>query len=320
MLDRLNSLSVAAPLPYFLTMTLPDEVFNDDVAEFAKSAKHWMDVLLKRLRRVSPKAAGFWRIEWQSRKSGVHEGKLVPHFHLLVWGLAERLVSDRVVDDGKGGRVLQELWEAVVSVPDRQLHWDLVKAHGLSPERADWQSRCETDYEGQRLVFSGSRQYVARCRGFLTVLSLATDSEKFAESDVAKQMAFQDWVSLAWYHVVASGNVNHLMAGVRVEHIKSWGGVMSYCAKYLAKADCGFLYGVAYGRNWGIFNRSLVPWARLVEIDLDPEVGNRLRRIIRRYMERKRGRRIRSPFGITLYGDVAKWRRLWRPDPPPDPF
>jgi hypothetical protein len=101
MLDRLNSVSVAATLPTFVTATLPDDCFDDDVSRFAKTAKVWMDAFLKRLLRVSPSASGFWRIEWQARKSGLHEGKLFPHFHLLIWGLSERRLEDvDIYDDG----------------------------------------------------------------------------------------------------------------------------------------------------------------------------------------------------------------------------
>ena len=95
---------------------------------------------------------------------------------------------------------------------------------------------------------------------------------------------------------------------------------MSYCAKYMAKTDSGFLSDIQFGRSWGIFNRAAVPWAKLIEVDLEPEVGNRLRRIARRYMERRRGRAVRAPYGLTLYCDTANWKRLWRPDSPPDPF
>jgi len=311
MLDRLNMVSVASRLPYFVTATLPDDVFNDDAGEFAKTAKVWMDNFTKRLLRVCPSACGFWRVEWQSRKSGLYEGKLFPHFHLLVWGLPERVVSSGFVS-------LDPVFEAFVDCPDNQLQWEFVKTFGTAPERPEWRLRCETTHNGQKLVFAGSNRFVARCRSALDVLSLAQASPLF--EDRARQMAFQDWASLAWYHVVDSHNVDHLSAGLRVERVKSWGGVMSYCAKYMAKTDSGFLSDVQFGRSWGIFNRAAVPWAKLVEIDLDADVGNRLRRIARRYMENRRGRAVRAPYGLTLYCDTANWKRLWRPDPPPDPF
>lgn len=309
MLDRLNSVSVAAPLPYFLTATLPDDVFDDDAGNFAKTAKVWMDNLTKRLLRVCPGACGFWRVEWQSRKSGLYEGKLFPHFHLLIWGLPERLLPSVWSS---------ESYEAFVDLPDNQLQWEFVRTLGTAPERAECKLRCESEHKGQKLVFAGSGPFVGRCRQALDVLTLSTYSVEHQER--ARKMSFQDWASLAWYHVVSSHNVDHLSAGVRVERVKSWGGVMSYCAKYMAKTDSGFLSDIQFGRSWGIFNRAAVPWARLIEVDLQPEVGNRLRRIARRYMETRRQVRVRAPYGLTLYCDTANWKRLWGSDPCPDPF
>jgi len=124
---------------------------------------------------------------------------------------------------------------------------------------------------------------------------------------------------LAWYHVVDSHNVDHLKAGLRVERVRSWGGVMSYCAKYMAKADCEFLSEVSFGRSWGVFNRKCIPWARIVEIDLSGDVGVRLRRVARRYLDRVCGRKRLRPYGVTLYCNVAQWAKLWQL-PPEVPF
>jgi hypothetical protein len=319
MLDRLNSVSVAASLPYFVTATLPDEMFDDDVASFAKSAKSWLDTFTKRLLRVAPEAAGFWRIEWQSRKSGLHVGKLFPHFHLLVWGLPERVLGERALMDGgrEVGRV--EVREAYVDCADNQRSWELVETFGTSSDREDYELRIATSYRGQDLVFAGSRKFVKRCQNLLTDVELSDACPDMKQGQRARLMGFADWASLAWYHVVGSHNVDHLAAGVRVERVKSWGGVMSYCAKYMAKSDCGFLYDVQFGRSWGIFNRKCVPWAKMIELELDGETGVRLRRIARRYLERRFGRKVRAPYGLTLYGNMQNFRRVWE-QAPPDPF
>ena len=320
MLNRLNSVSVAAPLPYFVTATLPDEVFNDSVEEFAKLAKHWMDNFMKRLRRACPTACGFWRIEWQSRKSGRYEGRLFPHFHLLVWGLPERSLGEREVYDKFTGELtgFYEMREAYIDCEDTQLAWDFVRS--VSDQTAtlkECDTICETSWQGQSVRFAGSGKFVNRCRRVLDRIITADVSDNpVIKAEMAK-MSFSDWASLAWYHVVESGNVDHLRAGVRVERVKSWGGVMSYCAKYMAKSDCEFLYSMELGRSWGIFNRAAVPWAKMVEIDLPGEVGVRLRRVARRYLENRFGRRVRMPYGCTLYCNVEKFRALWKP---PDPF
>jgi len=95
---------------------------------------------------------------------------------------------------------------------------------------------------------------------------------------------------------------------------------MSYCAKYMAKADCEFLYEVPMGRSWGIFNRKAVPWAKIVELELEPSMGVALRRVARRYLEHRFGRRVKAPYGLTVYCDVSNFSRLWRPPRAPDPF
>jgi hypothetical protein len=154
-------------------------------------------------------------------------------------------------------------------------------------------------------------------------LSLCAEKEETVRglpvAEMARKMSFFDWASLAWYHVVGSHNLDHLRAGVRIEKVRSWGGVMSYCAKYMAKSDCQFLAEVEFGRSWGIFNRSCMPWAKMVELNLGEDVGVRLRRIARRYLEHRLKRKIRAPYGITLYCNVERFKRCWA-RPPDIPF
>ena len=310
LLDHLNTVSKGAALPYFLTLTLPDDVFCDDVSEFARRGKVWLDVFLKRLRRVCGTAAGFWRMEWKARQSGAHVGRLFPHFHLLVWGLPVRVMG--------GG------WEeAYVDVEDRQLGLQLLDLWSESSKaKTDWKYRVETSGR----VFAGSRFFVSRAQNLNDLFVLSGESlaslsvlERAALERLQK-LSFQDWASLAWYHVVDSHNLDHLQAGSRCERIRSWGGVMWYCAKYLAKDDSGFLAELPLGRSWGIFNRGFVPWAKIVEIDLAVDVAVRLRRVARRYLEHRFGRRFRLPYGVTIYGNVDLWRRLWELVPIDAPF
>lgn len=323
MLDRLNTVSVASSLPYFVTATLPDDVFDDDVSRFAKTAKCYMDTFLKRLARVCPDACGFWRIEWQARKSGLHVGKLFPHFHLLVWGLPERKISEADYYQDKHGEwvLVPEKFEAFVHCKDSQLTLEFLNVASAGSERCtDWKLRTESTSELGHFVFAGSHRYVNRCREMLLAAECARIVPEHPIADKACNMSFCDWASLAWYHVVGSHNVDHLAAGLRVERVRSWGGVMSYCAKYMAKADCAFLSDVAFGRSWGIFNRKSMPWAKIIELNLDEETGVRLRRVARRYLESRRGHRVRAPYGVTLYCDVKNFSRLWARPPPPDPF
>lgn len=325
MLNRLNEVSVGALLPYFVTATLPDDVFDDDVAKFAKKAKVWMDAFLKRLRRVCPSACGFWRIEWKARETGKHVGKLFPHFHLLVWGLAERQLEDRYIINRHLGVIedVQEVWESFVPMPDSQLTLELVSTLAACPKNSEVKSHWTRIEAGGGLgvfEFSGKRRYIERCVNLVSLLAVEKTVPAHPLAEKARNMCFSDWASLAWYHVVDSHNVDHLKAGVRVERVRTWGGVMSYCAKYMAKEDCGFLSDVQFGRSWGIFNRKFVPWAKMVELDLDTDTAVRLRRVARHYMERRFGRRLKMPYGVTLYCDVQNFRRLWEHAPPGDPF
>jgi hypothetical protein len=291
MLDRLNQVSTAADLPDFVTLTLPDDCFDDSVSSFAKTAKLHLDVLLKRLHRACPSACGFWRIEWKARKSGEHEGKLVPHFHLLVWGLPQRHLGE----DKRG----KSIDESFVPVRDCQetfagLCGEVVRQHVFSSE-----------WSAMKFVM---RETAHEVRGL-------RDS-----SDVRSWMSFFDWVSLAWYHVVGTGNVDHFLAGCRVERIRTWGGVLSYCAKYMSKADSeNWMADVAAGRSWGIFNRANMPWAKFVTLDLSDDMGNRIRRIARRYLEHRLGKRVQRHYGITLYCDTEKFKPLFA-RPPDTPF
>lgn len=64
-----------ADLPCFVTLTYPGEFPT------VERAKRDLDVFLKRLRRHFPKAGGIWKLEPQQRGA--------PHYHMLVWGVAE---------------------------------------------------------------------------------------------------------------------------------------------------------------------------------------------------------------------------------------
>jgi hypothetical protein len=284
MLDRLNQVSCGADMPDFVTLTLPDDCFEDNVGKFAKTAKLHLDVLLKRLHRACSSACGFWRIEWKARKSGLHVGKLFPHFHLLVWGMGQRACGF--------GPDMSERFESFVPIIKLQEEFA-----GLCSEVLG-QRVFDSRRQGERFL---DRKFIAECRA----------GESWS-NPINNYMSFFDWVSLAWYHVVGTGNTDHFLAGCRVEKIRTWGGVLSYCAKYMSKADSeNFLADVAFGRSWGIFNRESMPWAKMIELPLDEETGVRIRRIARRYLEHRLGRRVQRHFGITLYCDPERFRSVW---------
>lgn len=102
------------------------------------------------------------------------------------------------------------------------------------------------------------------------------------------------WVSTAWWEVVGSGNGDHLRAGTGVEKIWSWGGIMRYVGKYIAKIDD---YPSGWnGRAWGVIGRVNLPWAIELIIDLTGEESVKLIRIGRK-MIRAKGRSF--VYGLT---------------------
>ena len=72
-------------LPQFVTLTYPD-VFP----EKAEKVKEDLYALYKRLKRRWPDVGIVWRLEFKVRKSGVNEGMLAPHLHLLIWGVPDK--------------------------------------------------------------------------------------------------------------------------------------------------------------------------------------------------------------------------------------
>jgi hypothetical protein len=234
-----------------------------------------------------------------------------------VWGLESRPVPGYV--DGR--------LEHFVPVKDKQLQFELLhlmdnvivsSASKASDVLAKTNSRWVTGTnisDGSFVPCCVKERYTQR-----HTHQQITCSGKFPQGGFEPGcMSFQDWVSMAWYHIVDGGDINHFSAGARVERVRTWGGVVSYASKYMSKADAQFLGDVPYGRNWGIFNRAAIPWAKMIELELDEETGVRLRRVARRYLEHKVGRKWKAPYGITLFCDGAQFLRLLKA-PPDTPF
>lgn len=86
--------------------------------------------------------------------------------------------------------------------------------------------------------------------------------------------ALRRYISRVWFEVVGSGDDKHLSAGVQVDKMRSWRGVMAYCGKYVAKvAPVG---EDNPGRLWGAVNRSMLPSALAVVISVDVGVTYRV--------------------------------------------
>jgi len=205
-------------------------------------------------------------------------------------------------------------------VRDDQLPLDFLRVSAAgSTQQTEKDSVLTTEFRGEKFIFAGSQKFVRRCGSMLEGVR-ANEARVESGKGAFRKMSFADWASLAWYNVVESHNVDHLAAGVRVERVRSWGGVRSYASKYVSKVDSEYLGDLELGRSWGIFNRQFMPWAKIIELDLDEETGVHLRRVARRYLEHILGRKKKAPYGITLYCDVERFKKLWQGRAPPNPF
>lgn len=110
------------------------------------------------------------------------------------------------------------------------------------------------------------------------------------------------WLAQAWYEVVGSGDERHLRFGSRVERLTSWGRVVSYVSKYLAKStpDVEGQDGPTVGRWWGVRGADKLP-EHLDCAVVDDEGFQRVRRTLRN-LAKSRGR------NWTCYG---RWSGGW---------
>lgn len=133
---------------------------------------------------------------------------------------------------------------------------------------------------------------------------------------------FRDDVARLWCKIVDSDDENHLKWHLGqlgngnthcVQEIRSWHGVRSYAAKYMAKLDerddqCG--------RFWGV--RGLVPFSPLLSFSVSMETALTFRRLHRRYTGMNNRR-----FGFWSYAYHVDWLRLIEaleaPPLPPEP-
>ena len=77
----------------FLTLTFPDTVSSEP-----RDWKEALEAFRRRLERRYPHMSAVWRAELQKRKSGSRVGEVLPHYHLIVFGLAQgRNINDAVL-------------------------------------------------------------------------------------------------------------------------------------------------------------------------------------------------------------------------------
>lgn len=121
------------------------------------------------------------------------------------------------------------------------------------------------------------------------------------------------WVAQAWYEVVGSQRIEHLLAGTQCDPIKSWRGVICYASKYLAKVVEESLpnFWSTAGRWWGV--RGKLPIQAITQT-LTRSEGFKVRRVMRRYLKCRTGRKTKT-WGIfsglaVFLADVEACRLL----------
>lgn len=81
---------------HFVTLTYPDEFH-----EHRLKPDRWKSDLRRfelRFRRAFPEGSFVWRLEIETRKSGLHVGETFPHFHLLTFNVQLGLLRDFVAE------------------------------------------------------------------------------------------------------------------------------------------------------------------------------------------------------------------------------
>ena len=297
-------------LPVFITLTYPDG-FPGDPRVWKGHLKAWF----KRLRREHPDAAGFWKLELKARQSGLNQGEIAPHFHLLLWGLPEAW------DDPNGGRIR---WEFCLQtdglVGNRSLRfWKRERFRD-----GEWcgteETRITEDMSGFEVVNFTSERQDRRGRKVRVVESYYRDGGRYFDKTLdmivgenrAGEVRLLEWVSLTWAEVVGSDDPRHVRSGTRVEQIHSREGVMFYASKYVCKLDTEAIGNA--GRFWGVHNVQAIPWAEVVNVPMDRRQAVRVMRVARRYIWagqrlREHPRKIhwRAGCGMAFFCDASSW-------------
>ena len=121
----------------------------------------------------------------------------------------------------------------------------------------------------------------------------------------------RQWVPQAWYEVVGSSDIKHLLwhYGVLghgnthcVSEVHSWRGVWSYASKYLGKT-CDIEGWKTPGRFWGVKNAKCIPWAEIETISITDREAYKLLRLMRRFA----GMKNRSYQSLTIFCEAEYW-------------
>ena len=126
------------------------------------------------------------------------------------------------------------------------------------------------------------------------------------------------FVPQAWYEVVGSGDIKHLLfhQGLVkdkkgkwnkhcVSQVESQRGVFWYASKYMSKEVSGF---ENVGRWWGVFQRGKMPLGEVVTVEVTEQKAIEFIRYMRRYMKRKDRKKSRRDYrSLTIICNPDFW-------------
>jgi hypothetical protein len=116
------------------------------------------------------------------------------------------------------------------------------------------------------------------------------------------------FVSSSWYEVCGEVSEGHLLAGTRVEEIKTWRRVTSYAERYMAKEE-EFPEGLETGRIWGAWSEKLLP-IQLETVKVTLEDAFKIRRVYRKLARRKGTSSLRRITVFIRYENVLRLLEL----------
>lgn len=272
--------------PVFVTLTYPDSF-----PTYSADYKRHLELFSQRLRRRWPEMALIWKLEFQTRKSGENQGKIAPHYHLILYGVPLRFPFRK------------ELRPAY--------RHECIQPPALGGDRywITWYYGAEPN-----VTAAGNRRLGQFC----------WSKETNEAGELVENLDdLKHWVSRTWYDVVASGDAKHYRAGTKVEAIRSFQQLCGYAAKrYLSKKEVVPTLEHKPGRFWGVIGREHLPGAEPEEVQLTEKQAFQLRRCFRRYRRAitppEKRRRLKfglndpREFSVSLFADASFWRaRLW---------
>jgi hypothetical protein len=114
--------------------------------------------------------------------------------------------------------------------------------------------------------------------------------------------------SSSWYEVCGEVSEGHLLAGTRVEEVRTWRRATSCVEKYMAKEE-EFPERLETGRIWGVWSEKLLPvqW-ETVKVSL--EDAFRIRRVYRKLAKKKGTSSLRRLTVFVRYENVLRLLEL----------